>query len=189
MKRFYLLFSLFCIAVGVSAQDYYWYKNQKIFLEQGDEQYVLFRRDTKAGYDASAYIKTGIANDTSLMWGIQKKNVPITSDVKYVSPSYFIKSDSSNMYLTERFYVKLKQKEDYDQLVRFATEHNVVIIKEGALSPWYVLACTEQSVGNALQMANLFYESSLFSVAEPEFINSIRYTCVNETIFISNGTC
>ena len=183
MKRFNLLFSLFLIAVYVSAQDYYWYKNKKIFLEQGDEQYVLFKPDTKAGFDATSYIKTGVANDTSLMWGIQKKNVLASSDVKYVSPSYFIKSDSSNMYVTERFYVKLKQKEDYDVLVRFANEHNVTIVKEGAFSPWYVLACTEQSDGNALQMANLFYESSLFAVSEPEFINAVRFTCVNENNF------
>ena len=183
MRRLFL-FTLFCISIGISAaQDYYWYKNQKIFLEQGDEQYVLFRPNVKTGLDASAYLKTGVTNDSSLMWGIQKKNVPLSSDVKYVSPSYSIKSDSSNMYVTERFYVKLKQKEDYDVLVRFATEHNVTIVKEGAFSPWYVLACTEQSDGNALQMANLFYESSLFAVSEPEFINAVRFTCVNENNF------
>ena len=183
MKRMYILLSLMIVASGLFAQDYYWYRNQKIFLEQGDEQYVLFRPSTKSGFDTSAYIKTGVANDTSLMWGIQKRNVPIKSDIKYVSPSFFIREDSSNMYVTERFYVKLKQKEDYDMLAQYATQHNVTIVEEGALSLWYVLSCTEQSQGNALYMANKFYESSLFAVAEPEFINSVRFTCLNEQNF------
>ena len=183
MKRMYILLSLMIVASGLFAQDYYWYRNQKIFLEQGDEQYVLFRPGTKSGFDTSAYIKTGVADDSSLMWGIQKRNVPIKSDIKYVSPSFFIREDSSNMYVTERFYVKLKQKEDYDMLAQYATQHNVTIVEEGALSLWYVLSCTEQSQGNALYMANKFYESSLFAVAEPEFINSVRFTCVNENNF------
>lgn len=183
MKRMYILLSLMIVASGLFAQDYYWYRNQKIFLEQGDEQYVLFRPGTKSGFDTSAYIKTGVANDTSLMWGIQKRNVPIASNVEYVSPSFRIKNDSSNMYATERFYVQLYHKEDYDLLVQYAAENNVMIVEEGALSRWYILSCTEQSKGNALYMANQFQESSLFAVAEPEFINSVRFTCVNENNF------
>ena len=174
------------LLIGVSAlfgQNYYWYRNEKIFLEPGDERYVLFSPDTKSGIDASTFIKVGNVSNSPLMWGIQKKTAPITRDIRYISPSFRIAVDSSNIYVTERFYVKLKQKEDYDVLERYVALHNVEIVEKELLKLWYVLACTEKSEGNALYMANMFYESSLFAASEPEFINANRFTCVNDPYF------
>lgn len=184
MKRYiYCLFYLLSISFASYAQDYYWYKGQKIFLSPGDERYVLFSPVKNSEIDYSSYIKTGVASDSSLMWGIQKQSTPIAANVKYISPSFFIESDSANIYLTEQFYVQLKQKSDYDMLVRYAAEHNVEIIEEGAFQLWYILSCTERTIGNALSMANMFYESGLFAAAEPEFINTIRHTCVDDPLF------
>jgi hypothetical protein len=183
MKRINIFLFLWVIAANLFAQDYYWYKDQKIFLQQGDERYVLFRPNTKLGIDSSAYKMLEDASDSSLMWGVQKRSAPMPEDVIYTSPSFLIKRDSSNMYVTERFYVKLKQKADYKILERFAAERNVEIVVEEDLPLWYVLSCTEKSGINALKMANLFYESGLFAVAEPEFINVYRATCVNDILF------
>lgn len=184
MKRYiYCLLYLLGLQLASYAQDYYWYKDQKIFLSPGDERYVLFSSVTNPEMDFSSYIKTGVTSDSSLMWGIQKQSTPITANVKYISPSFFIESDSANIYLTEHFYVQLKQKDDYDMLVHYAAEHNVEIIEEGAFQLWYILSCTERTIGNALSMANLFYESGLFAAAEPEFINTIRHTCVDDPLF------
>lgn len=33
---------------------------------------------------------------------------------------------------------------------------------------WYTLSCDNESAGDALQMANEFYESGLFEFAEPD---------------------
>lgn len=38
MKRLYILLLLFIISLGISAQDYYWYKGKKIYFEQFAEQ-------------------------------------------------------------------------------------------------------------------------------------------------------
>ena len=38
--------------------------------------------------DGSVYLKTGIASDTSLMWGIQKTDAPI-ADTLYTYPRFF----------------------------------------------------------------------------------------------------
>ncbi len=183
MKRIFTMMVLLTVTISIFAQDYYWYGNKKIFLKRGDERYVLFKNDKGNMLDSSLYIKTGIASDTSLMWGIQKTSVSQTSDIKYISPSFFIEEDSSNMYVTERFYVKLKQKEDYKILVNYAAKNNVEIAEKEILKLWYVLSCTEKSNGNALSMANMFYESALFAAAEPEFINTIRFTCVDDPYF------
>ena len=183
MKHMYIMIVLLAMTTSIFAQDYYWYGNQKIFLKRGDERYVLFKNDKRNTLDSSLYVKVGIASDTSLMWGIQKTSVPLTSEIKYTSPSFFIEEDSSNMYVTERFYVKLKQKEDYKILVNYAAKNNVEIAEKEILKLWYVLSCTEKSNGNALSMANMFYESALFAAAEPEFINTIRFTCVDDPYF------
>ena len=183
MKHIQYILFLLNISLVIYSQDYYWYKNQKIFLEQGDERYVLFCPEGKAGINSSTYVKIGVASDSSLMWGVQKRDQPIPENIKYIAPSYYIEKDSSNIYLTELFYVQLKQKEDYDMLVRYATEHDVKIVEEGAFQLWYILSCTERSKGNALAMANMFYESGLFETAEPEIINANRLACVNDPLF------
>lgn len=183
MKRIYIFTLLLMTSIVILAQDYYWYQNHKIFLQKGDERYVLFNADSKSKIDSSAYIKIKPASDSSLIWGIQKQNMPISPEVIYTTPSYFIQSDSTNIYLTERFYVKLKQPEDYEMLVRYAEEHDVKIVEEESFHLWYVLLCTERCKMNALNMANLFYESGLFAAAEPEFINGIRFACVDDTYF------
>lgn len=184
MKKMCFILSLLIVSIGLSAQDYYWYKGQKIFLRQGDERYVLFNPNSKPEIDTSAYIKISVASSNSqLMWGIQKQSTPITSEAIYTSPSFFVESDSSNIYVTERFYVKLKHPEDYETLLHYATAHDLEIVEKGDFPLWYVLACTENSKTNALDMANLFYESGLFAVAEPEFMNVYRAACVNDALF------
>ena len=181
--RYCNLFIFLSIVSLVYGQDYYWYENEKVFLQRGDERYVLFSTDKKSVLDTSIYLKIGVASDTSMMWGIQKKEAPIANNVIYMSPSFCIKGNAFNMYLTEQFYVQLKNKEDYGILEGYAKEYDVKIIGEGASQPWYILSCTKESKGNALEMANLFYESGLFAATEPEFINANRFVCVNDIHF------
>ncbi len=183
MKRLYIFLSLLMTTIGIVAQDYYWYGNERVFLQRGDERYVLVRTEDNSMANDTSYLKKGNTTDTSLMWGIQKNNVPLGKDVIYVSPSYLIINDSSNMYVTERFYVKLKQEDDYAMLVDYASRHNVEIVEEETSRLWYVMTCTEKSKGNALEMANMFHESALFASAEPEFINAVRHTCVDDSYF------
>lgn len=115
--------------------------------------------------------------------GYSKSEYSHTSGCEIPISLFFIEQDSSNIYVTELFYVQLKQQEDFDILVRYAAEHNVKIVEEGAFQLWYILSCTEQSKGNALEMANMFYESGLFAETEAEFLNANRFTCVNDPYF------
>ena len=47
----------------------------------------------------------------------------------------------------------------------------------------YILRCGLNSQYNALELANMFYESNLFAVCEPEFIYTVNYDCVNDSKF------
>lgn len=48
---------------------------------------------------------------------------------------------------------------------------------------WFTLSCSKESSGNALEMANLFYESNLFEASEPEFMIQNMTSCANDTYF------
>jgi hypothetical protein len=54
---------------------------------------------------------------------------------------------------------------------------------------WYTLSCSKNSTGNALEMANLFYESKLFSVTEVDFLTHYELhnnNCVNNDVYFND---
>ncbi|MCL2727411.1 MAG: hypothetical protein FWD56_03415 [Bacteroidales bacterium] len=71
--------------------------------------------------------------------------------------------------ITNLFYVKLKSLKDMDLLMKLAKENLVELIgSDKFLYGWYLLACTNHSKGDALEMTNLFFESGLFENASTD---------------------
>ena len=183
--RNWSIFFFISIASVIYSQDYYWYKNEKIFLEEGNMFYVVYYDDSKADQyfakilkkntdQKGQLIKSGIISDK------KKSNI---HHLLYQARSYRMLRDTTNLFITENFYVRLKDSKDTLLLRDFAQRYCVEIVRKGSLSCWYILRCPLPSQYNALQMANIFYESGLFSAAEPEFIHSAIKTCVNDTYF------
>ena len=148
MKRFYILFSLFIISIGIYAQEYYWYKGKQIYFEQ-------------------------IAEQTA--------DMPLLT--KYLLPLESKSSDWREHVTTNRFLVKLKSASDYALLVQYANTYNVESVTACSLPLWYILSCSENTIYDALTLANLFFESASFAAAEPEFKNFLGHTCVNDSLF------
>ncbi|MBP5557251.1 MAG: S8 family serine peptidase, partial [Bacteroidales bacterium] len=99
----------------------------------------------------------------------------------YKSSSYCT-SQGDTVMLSHLFYVKLKRAEDIGLLESLADSMEVSIVGHDIFMPlWYTLSCNQHSVGNALQAANLFYESGLFAAAGPDFLGSVKMDCVNDT--------
>lgn len=46
-----------------------------------------------------------------------------------------------------------------------------------------LLSCDKNSNGNALEMANLFYESGYFDSAEPDLMDDFLMGCTNDPLF------
>ena len=183
MKR--LLFILLSIVpIIVSAQDYYWYDGVKILLERGNQEYIIYDDSLLLESDKKKLIESGNVSYpkmVNLKWGITKPNVLI-EDLKHVlyrMPSYK-NNEGDNMFVTHRFYVRLKNSNDLSLLQSMAKQYNAEIEKESALPLWYILRCGLQSSFNALNLANLFHESGQFSVAEPEFIGGIYPTSIEQ---------
>lgn len=90
------------------------------------------------------------------------------------------------MGISHLFYVKLNAKEDVEELTKMAADFNVEIIGNNEYMPlWYTLGCTKSSKGNALELANIFYESNSFADAHPDLMTAIITSCVNDTHFNS----
>jgi hypothetical protein len=176
MKR--LLFILLSIvSIIVSAQDYYWYDGVKILLERGNQEYIIYDDSLLLESDKEKLIESGNVSYpemVNLKWGITKPNVLI-EDLKHVlyrMPSYK-NNEGDNIFVTHRLNVKLKSSNDLSVLQNLAKQYNAEIEKESTLPLWYILRCGLLSAFNALELANIFYETELFAASEPEFIGGI----------------
>jgi hypothetical protein len=94
--------------------------------------------------------------------------------IQYVGP-YFVNAMGDTEGITDLFYVELYNENDSILLDSVSNSNNVKIIASvNGLSNKYILECTKHSAGNALEMANLFYETELFASSTPE-ITSLVY--------------
>jgi subtilisin family serine protease len=111
-----------------------------------------------------------------------------TNDLIYVAP-YFKTTDGADIGITNVFSVQLTGEQDLDRLEKLAAENNFEMLGENRFDPSiYYLSCTKESKGNALEMANLMYESGAFEYATPEFLiesSGAAYTEPNDTYFRS----
>lgn len=79
--------------------------------------------------------------------------------------------EGNKVGLTNKFYVKLKSKNDIDILFKYAKEKDTQVLGYNEYMPlWVTLSCTKTSGFNALELANEFHESGLFEKSEPAFI-------------------
>jgi hypothetical protein len=195
MKRILISTLLLLFGLGAFAQDYYyWYKEKKMPMElMPARKFILLAsmEDTLAlknrwmAQNIHVYpfevtpitgLKDKYIDKESDCWTIvEGENLPdFTSDelILYEVPNFkltvpdYVNSEVCPSHL---FYVKLFQADDFSALQNLATSNRITIRGNNEFMPlWYFLECSKESAGNALQMANLFYETGLFGVVEPE---------------------
>lgn len=172
---------------------YYWYKNEKISLKRLDgKKIILFKdSDEEAVVDLCKAAGLGqiVVNDVSLspriicrkknsMWNNLKWaliNTPISlkekAEILYEAP-FFLTEESQEVGLSFLFYVKLKKDSDISNLENIARKSKVEIIGYNEFMPlWFTIACTKFSSGNALELANYFYETGLFAESQPDLMS------------------
>lgn len=175
---------------SIESTDYYWYKGEKmpvtknagkeyILIRSIDEQSILARSSgiTVLQQPQTVTISTKVrrkakAATEDTKWAIieARENNASNPGILYQTPS-FISENGEEMFLGHLFYVKLKSPDDLAQLESLAESENVEIIGNNEFMPlWYTLSCSKESTGNALELANLFYETGIFSSCQPDFI-------------------
>ena len=87
-----------------------------------------------------------------------------------VSPTYKNK-ENTEFGLTNNFYVKLKNQNDLGLLYKKAKEFNIEVLGHNEYMPlWFTLSIQKPQNYNALNLANIFYETGLFESTEPAFM-------------------
>jgi len=206
-KKIILALLITCVLTQVihAQNTYYWYRGVKQELRiNNKKKFVLLAKTTdtvsikKLLISRGLYVKSNIREtqvvaipfknkkrETKYWTIIEDINQALFLDknIEYVSPFFYTK-ENDLVGLSHLFYVKLKSMQDTSKLQNMATKNNVQIIGNNSYMPlWFTLSCSRQSKGNALQMANLFYESNLFAASEPDIMVSDISNCVNDTYF------
>jgi len=102
-----------------------------------------------------------------------------------ITPFFKGDNDDDVIGMSNFFYVRLKEEGDTILLRQKIEQTTVMIIEQDPFMPlWYVLSITEASVFNAMEYANLFFESGLFQAAEPDLIFNLLQ-CANDRYFNS----
>lgn len=176
MKR--ILFSILCllsISFAAYSQDYYWNQGKKVSLQRGNQHYLLFEKFGLSDSDKLLYIgedEIVFSNILIFKWGVTKPDVYIgdTEHILYQMPSYKTGKNTSDIFITHRFYVKLKCEGDSITLHHLAEQYKTEIEKKHSVPLWYVLRWSPNAEYNALELANIFHETGLFAASEPEFM-------------------
>jgi subtilisin family serine protease len=203
-----------------SQNDHYWYNDKKFYLEDYNKKNYIVVDSTitnkdeliKALDDTSLsviyFTQTNVLNiinvyDSTLtekqyaiiqsQGNIDEKELEKNSVVNYVGPYYkSYNHGASEFGISRLFHVMINDQNDTVLLDSMANDHNVTILGNNVYLPLiYTLECTNQSTGNALKMANLFYESNLYSFAQPSTIESFEFydnqksteICSNDALF------
>lgn len=112
----------------------------------------------------------------------------LISNTQTITSRIEIISDKTEIILTDKLYVKLKQLDDFSVLQSLSSENNMEIYGSYQFMPlWYILSCTKNSRGNAMEMANLFYETQLFEYSHPEFMGRFYPADITGTGNPKNG--
>lgn len=202
------IFACFCISNSFAQEYYYWANGKKYPLElQADKQFILTKSATKELTAQSLgvspveisdlkklVISKTIKNNTSIIsknnpdlyWAfvnrsLQEERINL-SEIIYTAPSFIV--NGKQLGLSQYFYVKLNKEEDTKLLEIIAKENNVNIVGNDSFMPlWFILSCDKNSKGNALEMANLFYETGRFASAQPDLMEDFSGNCRNDTFF------
>ena len=73
------------------------------------------------------------------------------------------------VYYTNLFNVKVPDENNLTDLYKMIAETKTEFVEQNQfMKGWFTLRSTKNSKGDALKMANYFYESRLFVATEPE---------------------
>lgn len=194
----------------MSYSDYYWLEKEKIPVQKVEGKYQIMYYASDANifsekiaranlefegikeWGKCVYPSTKKANSNTIKFtdlkvttiqGDYNRVSSVLSDAFYWAPYYKMKN-GNEIGITNLFYVKLKSETNLSILKELAKENAVELIgADEFLQGCYYLACTNLSKRNALEMANLFYESGLFEFASPSLSGAGNVDCINEPLF------
>ena len=204
-----LLFFLFLIGIKAQTPYFYYYQDEKQYLEL-DTKHIFISATNEKTVDifASKNVqhllgvdipeKVRYESDYRRFWTIlsvednlsDRTYLEKLSEIKnmerdIIAAPYFKNQYQDKIGLSNFFYVKLKELSDTTLLKQEVEKENAVIVYQNQFMPlWFVASVTENSKNNAMELANSFYESGLFRYAEPDLMVDCKINCVNDPHFL-----
>lgn len=110
-------------------------------------------------------------------------------NIEYATPYFDDPQGPQGIYLTNVFYVKLHTEDDIQTLNNVASTYGATVLKQDEYMPlWFTLSCNS-TTQSSLEMANTFYQTGLFSCAEPDFILTNPMYCPTDIYFPNQWGC
>ncbi|MCF8380862.1 MAG: S8 family serine peptidase [Bacteroidales bacterium] len=210
MKKINFLIFIIIMSTGLNAQSqkYFWYNHTKRYLQEVPNKKYVLLQDIYSKKEFAELIDTSTQmiwkfkisnilpsssnlfiknNERDVSWAILKSERELNNLKQYnqiIYESSFYKINDKEVGVSHLFYVKLLNSKDFDVLKSYAEYYNVTIIGNNKYMPlWYTLACKDNSFGDAIDLANIFYETEKFQIAVPNLMVSNLLGCVNDTYF------
>lgn len=183
MNRIISTFLSLSITMSIMAADSYYYCNSKripLYTDtskaivmspksstaslKGLSSFSILRSLSADTYDITLIGKNGTTSFSAIRKLMSGKSTEIA-----VYPCYM---DEYNKPIipTGYIYVKLKLESDYQKLQKAASEHGCRILRQNKFKPlWYTLQVTPNTDKDCVEIANLIYESGIFSKSCPSF--------------------
>lgn len=207
MKAFITFsFLLMLLKISVAQEYFYYYEGEKVPLVLSNEKVFVKFKESKTENEkreiitkipfVKPVVKKAVAHPNNIVIlditsgksNTEVKtiinNINVIDDVIISNPFFIYPVDSTLQCVTDQFVVKLRYPTDFYDLEKTAKETNTIIFKQNEFEPSvYILIANKNSNGNALEMANYFYETDKFDYAEPVFIRILKKQCTNDTYF------
>lgn len=142
----------------------------QIIEDKSNSSVTPLNKDSEnANPEKTYYLELNTTSSTERDYRSLIENYKKLSGVLMISPTY--KLNGGELGLSNSFYVKLKKKEDLKLLQLKASEMNLEIVGHDKFMPlWFTLSIPSPRSLNALNYANIFYETGLFESTEPAFM-------------------
>ncbi|MDR3327924.1 MAG: hypothetical protein LBT04_07395 [Prevotellaceae bacterium] len=187
------------VPTGKVGEVYYYRGDEKIFLEERTDQILLSVETPQDADAVISFLQNcsmplalgsleenvlrNVKNTGVVYLPCLGKNGEIISNEVLTqirssnlikTATYFLRDSNNVPYgITDKFTVKLKPDTDYAALVQLAAEYYCEIEKDLIVDDTVyfntALSVTKETELNALQIANIFYETGLFEYSEPGF--------------------
>jgi len=209
MKTKIIIISLFfywAFSISFAQQTYYYYSGYKIPLEYSTKKIYIKFNETASIVDKETVLsiipykeKTDFSIiHTSCNYSIVEflearneddfQNILLNinrNENTIIALPYLQSVDGETLVgITETFLVKLYTPNDYGKLEQMAKATNTHIIQQNEFVPeLYEIEADKNSIGNALEMANYFYENGNFEYSTPDLIYRFQLNCATDPLF------
>ena len=192
--------SLFsCCLLAQQQKMFYYYKGDSILLNVNTQHFLVYADANKVSkelfekeYRVTEWIEDGGNGILEAQINIPNGNydsvISILKEKVYIVDIEPVIGDDVMVNTSRLFYVKLYDAQDYPLLNSIASRTGVEIRREVPFCEnWYELRVNKNSIGNSIDLANMFWESQNFADIDPEFILHFEpasvTTCVSDPRF------